>query len=197
MSDTSAILLAIDIMGSPSRLQKHKQNDIPEGMDLLLRIVVGDIEASNYAIKVTERNISEIRRAAEFFIIHVLFQPGSHSYRILGVSTVADTSEIRRNMAYLSRWLHPDSEVAQGYEAYWYKITEAWETVKTSERRAAYDKFLQQTAVTTERKRRPRPMLAASLKSRFPEPKFKKKHRRSHRTSASLWTKLLNVFRNL
>ena len=49
-----------------------------------------------------------VRLAATFFIEQILFAPHADSYRVLGASPQASASELRRNVALLLRWLHPD-----------------------------------------------------------------------------------------
>ncbi len=49
-----------------------------------------------------------MRQAATFFIEQILFAPNADSYRVLGASTSASAGELRRNVALLLRWLHPD-----------------------------------------------------------------------------------------
>ena len=43
-----------------------------------------------------------------FFIEQILFAPDADSYRVLGTAPQATPSELRRNVALLMRWLHPD-----------------------------------------------------------------------------------------
>jgi DnaJ-class molecular chaperone len=87
-----------------------------------------------------------LRGAAGFFIEQVLLHPGGGSYRILGGDRDTSARELRRNMALLMRWLHPDvtsngsSENDVYRSTFANRITVAWEAIKTEERRAAYDR---------------------------------------------------------
>ena len=82
-----------------------------------------------------------MRNAAAFFIEQILLAPGADSYRVLGGNAQASNSDLRRNMALLLRWLHPDMEHngTGDRSVFAARITLAWEDLKTAERRAAYD----------------------------------------------------------
>ena len=49
-----------------------------------------------------------VREASAFFIEQILLGPDADSYRVLGADRNAAAAELRRNMALLLRWLHPD-----------------------------------------------------------------------------------------
>jgi hypothetical protein len=89
-----------------------------------------------------------LQRATGFFIEQVLLYPGGDSYRILGSDRGTPLAELRRNMALIMRWLHPDlapdasSSNLLDKSLFASRITQAWETVKTDERRTAYNRSL-------------------------------------------------------
>ena len=87
-----------------------------------------------------------VREAATFFIEQILLAPGGDSYRVLGCGPAATTSELRRNMALLMRWLHPDVTREGDRAVFAARIAAAWNTLKTPERRAAYDRERQSAA---------------------------------------------------
>ena len=91
---------------------------------------------SSYQID-PETNVSEVERAARFFIEQVLFHPQADSYRALGARPQASTGELRRNMALLLRWVHPGHD--QGERSIFARrVMRAWNDLKTDEQRAAY-----------------------------------------------------------
>ncbi|HET7447654.1 MAG TPA: hypothetical protein VFJ49_07050, partial [Methyloceanibacter sp.] len=93
---------------------------------------------SSYQID-PETNVSEVERAARFFIEQVLFHPQADSYRVLGARPQASTGELRRNMALLLRWVHPDHD--QGERSIFARrVMRAWNDLKTDEQRAAYSR---------------------------------------------------------
>jgi hypothetical protein len=152
MSDATAVRIAIDLMLIPSRVRALKKQLLPEDVSLLLRIVTGDEEAMQKAIELTDKPPETVRAAAAFFIEQVLLDPKCDSYRVLGVSKNATNTELRRNMALLLRWVHPD--VGQNAERIVFvgRVTSAWDNLKTPERRAAYNATM--IACRTERQMR-------------------------------------------
>ena len=84
-----------------------------------------------------------MRDAAAFYIEQILLAPESDSYRVLGGGPQTSSGDLRRNMALLLKWLHPDMERnGSGNSArsmFAGRVTLAWEDLKTAERRAAYD----------------------------------------------------------
>ena len=139
MSELSALRTALDLMHMPSRVRALRREPLPAGTSILVRIVGGDDTALATAIAVTGRDGAELKRAATFFAEQILLAPGSDSYRVLGCDPAAPAADLRRNMALLSRWLHPDAGASGGAGVYASRLTGAWEDVKTPERRASYD----------------------------------------------------------
>ena len=88
-----------------------------------------------------------VREAATFFIEQILLAPGGDSYRVLGSGPAATASELRHNMALLMRWLHPDVAREDERAVFAARIAAAWNTLKTPERRAAYDRERQSAAM--------------------------------------------------
>ena len=84
----------------------------------------------------------ELREAAAFYIEQIMLTPSADSYRVLGTRPGASDAELRQNLALLCRWLHSDVCQDQGRSVFFLRITEAWNNLKTPERRAAYDAAL-------------------------------------------------------
>jgi hypothetical protein len=113
----------------------------------LLEIAAGEAPALGNAAQLTGRTEATLQKAAGFFIEQVLLSPDGDSYRILGSDRGAPLAELRRNMALIMRWLHPDlaSDASSNLldrSLFVSRITQAWETVKTDERRTAYNTSL-------------------------------------------------------
>jgi hypothetical protein len=138
-----AVKIAIELMHVPSQVRLVRSEPLPSDVHTLLQIAAGDGEAQSAAVALTGRSQQTVRQAATFFIEQILFAPGTDSYRVLGVSPQASPSALRRNVALLLRWLHPDLD-PQGERAIFIgRVTAAWNDVKTPERRANYDQMLQ------------------------------------------------------
>jgi len=148
MSDKMALKIAVDLMHVPSQVRVVRSEPLPRDMQLLLRIAAGGEEAESTAGDLTGRSRDAVREAATFFIEQILFAPDADSYRVLGTSSQASSIELRRNVALLLRWLHPDLDPRGERSVFISRVTAAWNDLKTPERRAAYDKKLHINAGT-------------------------------------------------
>jgi hypothetical protein len=136
----AAVKLAVDLMHFPSRVRSVRSAPLTDGVLILVRIAAGDEEASREAAESVGRSRDVVREAAAFFIEQILLHPGADSYRVLGARPEAPHCELRRNMALLLKWLHPDSDPHGQRVVFASRVTRAWNDLKTPERRAAYDR---------------------------------------------------------
>jgi hypothetical protein len=141
MAETTALKLAIDLLHVPSRVRPMRSAALPRDVLILLEIAAGDPGAAQRASDASGRTQDVVRDAAAFFIEQILLAPGADSYRVLGGNAETSGGDLRRNMALLLRWLHPDMEHkgTGDRSVFASRITLAWEDLKTPERRAAYD----------------------------------------------------------
>jgi hypothetical protein len=135
----SALQVAIDLLHLPSQVRQIRSGPLPRDVLILLRIAAGDEEAMREASALVGRSRETVHKAAAFFIEQILLSPDADSYRILGGTPAARRDELRRNMALLLRWLHPDLDRRGERSIFAARVTRAWEQLKTHERRAAYD----------------------------------------------------------
>jgi hypothetical protein len=148
IGDWAALQLALDLHRVPWRVRLVRAQPLPDGMGRLLTVAAGDDPASAAAaVAALGRPLHVVREAATFFIEQILLAPGTDSYRVLGAGAAAPTSELRRNMALLMRWLHPDVAGERERVVFAARIAAAWNTLKTPERRAAYDRERQGAAM--------------------------------------------------
>jgi hypothetical protein len=139
MDDSAALKLALGLLHVPWRVRLVRTQPLPEGVPLLLRVAAGDDASEEAAAAATGRPREVVKQAATFFIEQVLLSPDADSYRMLGASPAASSSELRQNMALLMRWLHPDIAHKGDPSVFAARIAAAWNDLKTPERRAAYD----------------------------------------------------------
>src|SRR5215475_11185292 len=151
-----ALRLAIDLLHVPSRVRHVRIDPLPEGVAFLLGIAAGNSSAMREAIRTTDRPTEVIRDAAAFFIEPILLEAQFDIYRVLGASPNATPSELRHNMALLIKWLHPDIAREGPHSVFVNRVTMAWDDLKTSERRAAYDRA-RQTLIHKSRTKHRRP----------------------------------------
>jgi hypothetical protein len=151
MSSVAALRASIHLMQVPSSVRAVRQAPLPDGMEFLLLVAARDAAAIAEAVHVTGRTPDFIANAAAFFVEQILFAPGADCYRVLGAMPGIPTAALRRHMALLMRWAHPDVTVVSAQSLFVNRVTSAWEELKAPERRAVYDqKFApKQTAVVS------------------------------------------------
>jgi DnaJ-domain-containing protein 1 len=145
--DLAALRQALVFAASPALVREAGKRPLPSGIASLLEIAAGDEATLEQAMAILGRSGDQLRAAAGFYVEQVLFHPGSDSYRVLGGAADSSSQELRRHMALLVRWLHPDVAAAQrstDRTVFANRVTQAWEHLKTAERRTAYDLLLSQ-----------------------------------------------------
>jgi hypothetical protein len=145
MGHRPALKLAFDLLDFPSQVRVLRKAPVPIDVVVLLRIAAGDEESIQQATRASGRPLRAVRDAAGFLIEQILLFPEADSYRVLGASPRAPNFELRRNMALLLRWLHPDVDRRGERSIFAARVTKAWSDLKTADRRAAYDQELQKT----------------------------------------------------
>jgi hypothetical protein len=146
MDEAAALRLALDLLQEPWGVRLVRQRALPDGVPLLLKIAAGDADSEATAAEAMGRPREVVRQAASFFIEQILLAPGSDHYRALGAGPSATAIELRQNMAMLMRWLHPDVVREGDQSVFAARIADAWNTLKSPERRAAYDGERQRAA---------------------------------------------------
>jgi hypothetical protein len=139
MTERTAIKTALALLHLPAGVRRVRAEPLPADIDVVLRIASADDEAIAMAAALTERPREIIQQAAEFYIEQVLLDPTADHYRVLGATIDAPTPTLRRNMALLLTWLHPDRNPSGDRAALVARITQAWDTLRNTEKRQAYD----------------------------------------------------------
>ncbi len=164
MRDAGALIIATQMLRRPTLARVVRDAPLPKGMTFLLEIAAGDADALTCARSLTGDAPERLTEAACFFVEQVLFAHRTDCYRILGATSTASTADLRRHMALLMRWVHPDKNGSShsrqiDRSVFVARITEAWQTLKTEERRAAYNIALRvsnQNELLQRRRRSPR-----------------------------------------
>jgi hypothetical protein len=175
MAGDDALFVALAMLERPHTVKVAQGSSLRPGITLLLEIAAGDAQAMARAEALTKRSAATLQKAAAFFIEQVLLQPGGDSYRVLGCNRGAANAELRRNMALIMRWLHPDLATCEGADHQMHRsifanrITQAWESIKTEERRHSYDASL-------AAKERTKPGRASAVLAPRSEPKASGAH---------------------
>lgn len=140
--EIAALRTALYVTAIPSRCPQLRNEPLSAGVGLLLRIVANERRAIDLYAARMDKPPQELREAAAFYLEQALFAPQADSYRVLGASRHASAAELRRNFVLLCRWLHSDLCEELQRSVFLLRVTQAWNNLKTPERRAAYDALL-------------------------------------------------------
>jgi hypothetical protein len=140
MEQSAALKLSIDLLHSPLKVRSLRSVQLPDDVLGLVRIAAGDGQTIKDAAVSTGRSPKLLQEAAGFYVEQVMLHPGADAYRVLGARHDATYAQLRRNMTILLRWLHPDGDRHGERAVFASRVTEAWDHLKTDERRAAYDR---------------------------------------------------------
>jgi hypothetical protein len=141
---SAALLEALAFLRAPRSRRPGADQRLPEGVLQLIRIAAGEDEASEAAQAATHESPATLREAAIFYIQQVFFAPGSNSYRVLGVDPDASDERLREHYRWLARWLHPDRNPDEWEAVFAERVNNAWQDLRTSERRTRYQPVLEE-----------------------------------------------------
>ena len=161
----------------PTLVRVVRRMPLPAGITALLEVAAGDPHAIRAVTLVPRGPRRPLTDASGFFIEQAMLADGADSYRILGCSSDAPGRQLRRHMALLVRWLHPDRLVGAADDlridrtVFAHRVTQAWEDLKTRERRATYDRRSKYEPVKRRAsRRRSKNSPAVSLRASFGSP---------------------------
>ncbi|MEJ8572809.1 J domain-containing protein [Microbaculum marinum] len=157
MAAARALYVALDLARVPTLAGLIREQPLPPGILMLIKIGAGSQEALEDAVCSTGESPGRIREAAALYLEQVLLAGNSDSYRTLGVEPDASQETLREHMRWLMKWLHPDRNRSDWEVVFAERVIAAWQDLKSPERRAAYDRSLQLA---------PRPKPARRVKSR-------------------------------
>ncbi len=139
--ELAAIRAALSLIALPHRRRQLRKEALPVGVELLLSAAV-DAETATTLAEKLQRRPQQLMEAATFFIEQILLAPGSDSYRTLGGARETPAHQIRQNFVHLCKWIHAGEREDFAASAYLVRITQAWNNIKTPDRRTAYDQWL-------------------------------------------------------
>jgi hypothetical protein len=150
-----ALFHALDLLRRPILAAAMREQPVPDGVLLLVRIAADDAAALNEAAAIVSEPRPRIREAAVLYLQHVLLAGADH-YRALGVERGAAQEKLREHFGALMKWLHPDRARSQWEATFAERVLAAWDVLKSPERRAAYDRTLPAVARPAHAARRPK-----------------------------------------
>lgn len=145
MESAEALVTALAMVSYPHLTGRVRASQLPKGITYLLQVAAGDNEALSKAKEQTGQTDRHLKKAAGFFVEQILLSQPDDYYRVLGCNRTDATGKLRQHMALIMKWLHPDAILNDspsiGFDRSLYAnhITEAWEALKTEDRRAAYN----------------------------------------------------------
>lgn len=154
MEQATALKVALQLLHMPANVRMVRKKPLPPGILQLLQITARDPDAVRQAAAEVERDGDTVTRAAQFFIEQVLWHPDADSFRVLGGLPETGTAELKRNMALLMTWLHPDVDARDERAVFAVRVTSAWNDLKTEERRTKYEAALMHRTEDEARRRR-------------------------------------------
>jgi hypothetical protein len=146
MAQPVAIEIALALIVQPALVRGVSRMPLPAGMTALLEVAAEDPQAIHAVSLAAQQPRHLLGEACGFFIEQVMFVQGADSYQILGCSGDEPRRQLRQHMALLLRWLRPDrmttsiEDLRIDRTVFAHRVTHAWEDLKTSERRATYDR---------------------------------------------------------
>ena len=142
MATPRALFHALDLLSQPGLVAVMRDQPLPDGVDVLIRIAAGDESSEQEAATLTAEGPARVREAAILYLQQVFLAPEADAYRVLGVEFDAPQDRLRENLGWLMKWLHPDRTRSDWDSAFAERVLRAWDLVKTRERRADYDQTL-------------------------------------------------------
>jgi hypothetical protein len=138
-AEIATLKAALYLVAIPSNCVRVRDAPLPDGVGALLRIVSNDVGATEFYAQRLDVSPEELREAAAFYLEQVMLAPGVDSYRVLGTRRHASAAQLRQNLVMLCRWLHSDVSQDLRRSVLFLRVTQAWNDLKTPERRSAYD----------------------------------------------------------
>jgi len=201
--ELAALHAALGMAVQPNLADHARKAAFPAGIALLLEIAAGDRDAIARCAAITDVSEDKIRTASEFYIEQVLLNAQCDNYRALGADQSASSTTLRRNMALLMRWLHPDafahssSGASLDRTVFAERVAAAWENLKSNDRRSAYDAQIARIAKSGSKLEKVEHATHASPKRRTLAAKKRTQTKPGRRTSSSSFRKSRKARRRL
>ena len=200
MQSAEALVAALSMVNCPQLTSRARQAPLPNGVTFLLQVAAGEEDALKEACWRTGQTEERLKKAAGFFVEQVLLTQLIDHYRVLGCHRKSSNGDLRRHMALMMKWVHPDvvcgglPALGFGRNLYATRITEAWEALKTDERRSAYDKTLVTNTEEQRTANRSRLLSPPPDEAAVSQTKLQNMPYRPPLKSAGFWTRIFSAF---
>jgi len=129
MHPSRALIAAVALSRAPGLASVLRAQPLPSGVELLLRVLAHDPDASEAARAMAGLSEAELIAAAELYVLQVMLYPGAPSRRVLGVEPEADRAAVRAHLRLLLNWLHPDKNTNAWHAPFASRVIAAWRQV--------------------------------------------------------------------
>lgn len=126
-----ALSMAVRLSRAPNLSRNLRFAPLPDGMNLVIRIAGGCEESCSQAAAQTGLDPQTVARMSMLYLLIVLFDQRSDSYRTLGLTTGATMDEIRDHKNWLLKWLHPDRNPNQWVGGLAVRVLGAWQELSS------------------------------------------------------------------
>lgn len=137
-SPYQALELALALLRAPALAAQVRERPLPADVLTLIRIAAGDDATLAKAAAASGEAPQRLVEAALLFLQQALFTDDADSYRLLGVPATASPEILKQHHRWLVRWLHPDRQTDDWQAAYMNHVNQAWQNLRTPERRQHY-----------------------------------------------------------
>lgn len=130
MTTMDALEAAVSTFLNPIFAAHLRDERLPSGMGLVLRIAAGDAAAIEEGTAMREIEPDRLIAAVRFYIEQVVLVPQADDFRLFGVSASASAEELRDNRRWLLKWLHPDRNGGDWEREQFMRISAAWDRIE-------------------------------------------------------------------
>lgn len=141
MARPAALHFALDLAAMPILAGVIQREPLPQEVLDVIKIAAGCADTCQRASNITGKRPEAVRDAAIVYLQTALFFPSADSYRVLGVAREAPQEKIRQHLHWLMKWLHPDRAPSDWESTFAQRVLNAWDDLKSVERRARYDRL--------------------------------------------------------
>lgn len=128
-----ALDAALALAANPLLAANMRRQELPPGIDALLRALSGDAAALAALAGMARLSERKILDALENYVQQVMLFNGASPHRILGVPRMASRDDMRAHMRLLMIWLHPDRSGAEWRGAFSARVLIAWRAAQSGE----------------------------------------------------------------
>lgn len=135
-----ALTQALALQQSPLLRFSLRGSPLPPGILTVLQLAAARQPLLEDTAGRVELDQADLLEAARFYLQQVLFEGEPDAYRILAATPETPLQDIRTNLRWLQRWLHPDRRHEHDWESLFSsRVNWAWSQLRSESARSQYD----------------------------------------------------------